>query len=179
MTRRPFAPSRRPRLAIAALLLGCSASSFALNAATIVASTLSPDCLEYRVTGICYWLNCTWTGCTVRTSAKVRHYIPDAVVSSYSNTGENPWIEVRAMSLPSPTAKAGGDGTTNEGHETTWRSSRTPTSSAIPVAMCSASSPAPPGLRKSRRLHGYPLAAPSALFAEVPPDNRYLSLTRS
>ncbi|WP_331396811.1 hypothetical protein [Lampropedia cohaerens] len=59
MTRRPFAPSRRQRLAIAALLLGCSASSFALNTATIVASTLSPDCLEYRVTGICYWLYCT------------------------------------------------------------------------------------------------------------------------
>jgi hypothetical protein len=30
-------------------------------------------------------------GCTVRTSVKVRHYVPDAVVSSYSNTGENPW----------------------------------------------------------------------------------------
>ena len=117
MTRRPFAPSRRQRLAIAALLLGCSASSFALSTATIVASTLSPDCLEYRVTGICYWLYCTWTGCTVRTSVKVRHYIPDAVVSSYSNTGENPWVEVRAMSLPNPTAKAGGDGTTNEDHE--------------------------------------------------------------
>ena len=117
MTRRPFAPSRRQRLAIAALLLGCSASSFALNTATIVTSTLSPDCLEYRVTGICYWLYCTWTGCTVRTSVKVRHYIPDAVVSSYSNTGENPWVEVRAMSLPNPTAKAGGDGTTNEDHE--------------------------------------------------------------
>lgn len=75
MTRRPFAPSRRQRLATAALLLGCSASSFALNTATIVASTLLPDCLEYRVTGICYWLYCTWTGCTVRTSVKVRHYI--------------------------------------------------------------------------------------------------------
>ncbi|HHM5294091.1 TPA: DNA-binding domain-containing protein, partial [Pseudomonas aeruginosa] len=35
------------------------------------------------------------------------------------------------------------------------------------------------GPRKSRRLHGYLLAAPSALFAEVPPDNPYLSLTRS
>ena len=34
-------------------------------------------------------------GCSVRTSVKVRHCIPDAVVSSYSNTGENPWIEVR------------------------------------------------------------------------------------
>lgn len=32
------------------------------------------------------------------------------------------------------------------------------------------------GPRKSRRLHGYLLAEPSALFAEVPPDNPYLSL---
>lgn len=35
------------------------------------------------------------------------------------------------------------------------------------------------GPRKSRQLHGYLLAAPSALFAEVPPDNPYLSLARN
>ncbi|MBW7903862.1 MAG: TraI domain-containing protein [Rhodocyclaceae bacterium] len=35
------------------------------------------------------------------------------------------------------------------------------------------------GPRKSRRLHGYLLAEPSALFAEVPPDNPYLSLARN
>ena len=67
--------------------------------------------------GICYWLYCTPFGCSVRTSVKVRHYVPDAVVSSYSNTGENPWQEVRAMSMPNPTAKAGGDGTTNHDNE--------------------------------------------------------------
>jgi len=108
--------SRRLRLSAAALLFA-TAPSFALNTAAIVSSVASPDCLEYRVVGICYWLYCTWTGCTVRTSVKVRHYVPDAVVSSYSNTGENPWIEVRAMSTPNPTAQAGGDGTTNQDHE--------------------------------------------------------------
>jgi len=82
-----------------------------------VASALSPDCLEYRVVGICYWLLCTTFGCSVETSTKVRHYIPDAVVSSYSNTGENPWVEVRAMSTPNSTAQAGGDGTTNHNNE--------------------------------------------------------------
>ncbi len=82
---------------------------------------LSPDCLSYRVQGICYWLYCTLTGCTVRTSVKVQHYVPDAVVSSYSNTGENPWVEVRAMSMPNPTAQGGGDGTTNEEHENNLR----------------------------------------------------------
>jgi len=108
--------SRRLRLSTA-MLLFATAPSFALNTAAIVSSVASPDCLEYRVVGICYWLYCTWTGCTVRTSVKVRHYVPDAVVSSYSNTGENPWIEVRAMSTPNPTAQAGGDGTTNQDHE--------------------------------------------------------------
>ena len=114
---RPFDLMRRLHAGVASLLLLSATGSYALNTATIVGSVASPDCLEYRVVGICYWLYCTWTGCTVRTSIKVRHYIPDAVVSSYSNTGENPWVEVRAMSTPNPSAQAGGDGTTNEDHE--------------------------------------------------------------
>lgn len=80
---------RRLRATAASLLLGTATSTFALDTATIVSSALSPDCLEYRVVGICYWLYCTPFGCSVRTSVKVRHYVPDAVVSSYSNTGEN------------------------------------------------------------------------------------------
>ena len=113
---RSFDLLRRMRAAVTSVLLLSATGSYALNTATIVGSVAS-DCLEYRVVGICYWLYCTWTGCTVRTSVKVRHYIPDAVVSSYSNTGENPWVEVRAMSTPNPSAQAGGDGTTNEDHE--------------------------------------------------------------
>ena len=109
--------SRRMRNGAAAVMLAAAGSSYAINTGTIVASTLSPDCLESRVVGICYWLYCTWTGCTVRTSVKVRHYVPDAVVSSYSNTGENPWTEVRFMSPPNPTAEDGGDGTTNHDNE--------------------------------------------------------------
>ncbi|WP_437610003.1 TIGR03756 family integrating conjugative element protein [Erwinia sp. V71] len=109
--------ARRLRAVIAALMLGTASSAFALNTATITASALSPDCLEYRVVGICYWLFCSTFGCSVRTSVKVRHYVPDAVVSSYANTGENPWVEVRAMSMPNTTAQAGGDGTTNQDQE--------------------------------------------------------------
>ncbi|MFT3803451.1 MAG: TIGR03756 family integrating conjugative element protein [Burkholderiaceae bacterium] len=110
-------PSRHLRTSMGAALLAAAASSQAVNTGTIVASTLSPDCLEYRVVGICYWLFCTWAGCTVRTSVKVRHYVPDAVVSSYSNTGENPWTEMRFLSPPNLNAEDGGDGTTNEDHE--------------------------------------------------------------
>jgi integrating conjugative element protein (TIGR03756 family) len=117
MSDRRLAPSRRLRAIIASLLLGAAGSALAVNTSTLIASALSPDCLEYRVVGICYWLFCSWGGCTVRTSVKVRHYIPDAVVSSYSNTGQNPWTEVALMSVPNPTAQAGGDGTTNQDHE--------------------------------------------------------------
>ncbi|WP_020683020.1 TIGR03756 family integrating conjugative element protein [Marinobacterium rhizophilum] len=108
---------QRLRLGSAIALLGTATPGAALTTTTILQSALSPNCLEYRIVGICYWLHCSWSGCTVRTSVKVRHYVPDAVVSSYSNTGETPWVDVRAMSQPNPTAQAGGDGTTHEDHE--------------------------------------------------------------
>ena len=109
--------SSRLRAGIATILLTTGAPSIALTTATIAASTLSPDCLEYRVVGICFWLRCTSSGCSVKTSVKVRHFVPDAVVSSYASTGANPWLEVRPMSQPNATAQAGGDGTTNHDHE--------------------------------------------------------------
>lgn len=108
---------RRLRPAAAAIFLSTAAAAYALDTVTITQSVLSPDCLAYRVVGICYWLLCTPFGCSLKTSAKVRHYVPDAVVSSYSNTGQNPWTDVAWMSTPNPTAQAGGDGTTNQSHE--------------------------------------------------------------
>lgn len=117
MSGRQIKKPLRLRLGVAVALLCTTAPSLALDTATIVSSTLSPECLEYRVVGICYWLRCSLSGCRIRTSIKVRHYVPDAVVSSYSNTGENPWGEIRTMSLPNPTAQAGGDGTSNLNHE--------------------------------------------------------------
>ncbi|MER0553186.1 TraU family protein, partial [Pseudomonas aeruginosa] len=76
------------RLAAAAATFSLSfTASAAINSAAIVSSTLSPQCLEYKVVGICYWLLCGPHGCKVKTSVKVRHYVPDAVVSSYANTG--------------------------------------------------------------------------------------------
>lgn len=107
----------RRRFLAASLLLSAVGPACALDTATIVTASLSPDCLAYRVVGICYWLNCGAFGCRVHTSVKVRHYVPDAVVSAYSNTGENPWIEVRPLGVPNPTAQAGGDATTNHGGE--------------------------------------------------------------
>lgn len=109
--------SHRLRAGIAAILLTTGTPSLALDTVTITSSALSPDCLEYRVVGICFWLLCTYFSCSVETSVKVRHYVPDAVVSSYSNTGANPWVDVQSMSQPNATAQAGGDGTTNHDNE--------------------------------------------------------------
>ena len=116
MKRLAFTSTRRLRFGMALLTLS-AAPAFALNTVAIVAAALSPDCLEYRISGICYWLYCTPFGCSVRTSVRVSHYVPDAVVSSYSNTGENPWAEMAVLSPPNATARAGGDGTTNQAHE--------------------------------------------------------------
>lgn len=81
----------------------------ALNTATLSSSVLSPSCLEYRIVGICFWLLCTPFGCKIKTSTKVRHYIPELVVSSYADTGHNPWSEVAFLSAPAPGAEGGGN----------------------------------------------------------------------
>lgn len=105
------------RASVASLLLSVGTTAFALDTARIMSSALSSECLEYRVVGICFWLRCSLYECNVETSVQVRHYVPDAVVSSYSNTGENPWADVAFMSQPNATAVSGGDGTTDQAHE--------------------------------------------------------------
>ena len=97
------------RLALAIPLATSLQATAAVNTAAIVSSSLSPNCLEYKVVGICYWLFCTPYGCKVKTSAKVRHFVPDAVVSSYANTGENPWTEMASFSPVSSVAAGGND----------------------------------------------------------------------
>ena len=96
--------SRSFRLRAGALLLSVAAlplASASLNTASIVASAAAPDCISWRVSGICYWLYCSGFSCKVRTSVKVTHYIPEVVVSTYTAPGGNPWKE---MSLVSQTA---------------------------------------------------------------------------
>ncbi len=96
---RPFALS---------VLLACG-PSMALDTGSITSSVLSPNFLEYRVVGICFWLLCTPFGCTVKTSTKVRHFIPELVVSSYATTGNNSWTEMATLSYPISGAEGGGN----------------------------------------------------------------------
>ena len=135
--------SRRLRATVASLLLERGPSTFALDTATIVSSALSPTASNTA------W-SASATGCSARLRLLGSHLRqgaplrPDAVVSSYSNTGENPWLEVRAMSMPNPTAKAGGDGTTNHDNENNLAKFKNADVIGIRPGWCSASSPAPP-----------------------------------
>lgn len=83
----------------------------AINTFEIIESSLSRDCLGYEVIGICAWLNCGIWGCTVVTSVRVKNYVPELVVSSYENTGENPWTEIAYLSPPVGDALGGGRAT--------------------------------------------------------------------
>lgn len=62
----------------------------------IMSSSGSTECLDYKVAGICYWLFCTQFGCSIKTSTKVRHFLPEQVVSSYNHEGQNPWQDVQS-----------------------------------------------------------------------------------
>ena len=100
-------PTKLRPLALS-ILLACG-PSMALDTGSITSSVLSPNCLAYRVVGICFWLLCTPFGCTVKTSTKVRHFIPELVVSSYATTGNNPWTEMATLSSPISGAEGGGN----------------------------------------------------------------------
>lgn len=69
-----------------------------INTAQIVASSFSPPCIQWRISGLCYWLFCSWHGCTVKTSVKVTHFLPQAVISTYHAPGGNPWSEMATLS---------------------------------------------------------------------------------
>ena len=65
-----------------------------LNTASIMASSASTSCLDYKVIGTCFWLFCTKFGCKIR----IKHYIPEVVVSSYNHQAQNPWMEMNFLS---------------------------------------------------------------------------------
>lgn len=100
----------------AALTLLVSASAVprpahAIDSPAIVASAASWDCLDYKANGVCVWLTCTPFGCYTKTSVKVKHYMPDLVVSAYQKTGDNPWSVISPLAPNNPTAEGGGNST--------------------------------------------------------------------
>lgn len=85
----------RPRRLALATLLTCTGTLASVNTAGLLSSAASPDCISWRISGICYWLLCTPFGCSVKTSVKVTHFIPQAVVSAYLSPGAIPGQKCR------------------------------------------------------------------------------------
>lgn len=53
-----------------------------------------PRCVAWRPKGVCFFLRCTPFGCSIRTSLKISHYVPDLIVSSYNDTLNHPWTDI-------------------------------------------------------------------------------------
>ncbi len=73
-----------------AVCVGSKLNSFSIVAATAGAL---PQCIHYKVLGLCYWLTCSGLHCVIEPTIKLAHYSPDVVVSVYSQMGDNPWTE--------------------------------------------------------------------------------------
>jgi len=99
----------RLRRSLSLSWLAVTLPAAAITTPQIIASALSPECLQYRVVGICYWLLCTPYGCTVRTSVKVKHNLPELVVASYNHPGDNPWREIAITDSAASGTIGGGD----------------------------------------------------------------------
>lgn len=71
-----------------------------INTFNIETQSLSAvsSCLGYCIVGICLWLRCTNYGCSVETTLLVSHRVPDLVVSTYKNNGDNQWNEANIIS---------------------------------------------------------------------------------
>lgn len=63
----------------------------------IIAHSVSADCLDWRISGICLWLKCTILGCYVVSTPKIAHRLPDFVVTAYPQTANSPWEEIRSI----------------------------------------------------------------------------------
>lgn len=84
--------NRLPKI-ILGIFLTQNAMAHELSTFDITQRTLAAtqNCLHYRVTGICFWLDCNQGVCTTNTTLRVEHDLPDAVVSVYQKTHRNPW----------------------------------------------------------------------------------------
>lgn len=80
-----------------------------ITSAEIMANSVSVSCIDWQVTGTCLWLRCTMTGCSVETSIKVRHFLPEAVVQVYAKPEDAPWEEMAFMSEGLSLGQVGGD----------------------------------------------------------------------
>lgn len=64
------------------------------------------DHTHFKVTGACVWFRCSWHGCHTSTTLELDEYLPDLIVSSYNQSGDNPWYEASVLLDPATDATA-------------------------------------------------------------------------
>lgn len=83
-----------------------------ITTAEIIADTVQgiPANIDWRIIGICYWLQCTPVGCTIHQSIKVGHYNPDFVVTAYQSLEHYPWADMQPIIAALTAPGYGGQG---------------------------------------------------------------------
>lgn len=102
--RRPFnrifhRPVALTRFYSCALLISASVlpapAQAGTNTVSILTTTLQgfPSCVNYELMGACFFLKCSpW--CKIQTSVRIRHFVPDVVISTYNDHTLHPWVEI-------------------------------------------------------------------------------------
>ncbi len=69
------------------------ANDTTIDSVDVVQRTLSgvSNCMHYKVTGLCFWWKCSVWGCGVHSTLKLDQYLPDTVVSVYTQPKNNPF----------------------------------------------------------------------------------------
>jgi len=64
------------------------------------------NCLHYTVKGLCFWYKCNLSGCGVKPTLRLEHYLPDVVITVADRYQNNPWDF--ANTVIDPLAEKGG-----------------------------------------------------------------------
>ena len=80
-------------LALATALATTPLKAEEFNVSDLAGASLSWDCLDWKIDGVCVFLKCGIFGCRIVTTPRISHRLPDLVVQSYANTGAAPWQE--------------------------------------------------------------------------------------
>ena len=80
-------------LFLATAMVNSSLKAEEFNVSDLANASLSWDCLDWKIDGVCVFLRCGIFGCYIVTTPRISHRLPDLVVQSYANTAEAPWQE--------------------------------------------------------------------------------------
>lgn len=94
--------NRNLKSSILSILLGASLFTQTVKAkefstAEVAAQTMSMECVDYCIVGVCFYLFCTPLGCNIDTTARISHFLPDLFVTVYDEPMENPWEDYRSV----------------------------------------------------------------------------------